>query len=150
MSPESVRSATSAATQRFSRKADIWSIGAILWRLIFKRSVILPRNSSSVEPSQSEIMEFVYHQKTPLSEKIPIKEIPISQIQDEDEILDMLDFLKRCLENNPKDRWTSRQLLQHQFLNPKISIEKIDTFFRDYGEDDGQKIRFKLRKHLGY
>ncbi|KAI3810059.1 hypothetical protein L1987_19666 [Smallanthus sonchifolius] len=38
------------------------------------------------------------------------------------------DFLKKCLRRNDKERWTSKELLQHPFVDLNSSLKKIENF----------------------
>ncbi|XP_056135751.1 STE20-like kinase b [Lampris incognitus] len=96
MAPEVVMCETSK-DRPYDYKADIWSLGVTLIEL------------AQIEPPN--------HEMNPMRVLLKIaKSDPPTLMQPSRWSSDFSDFLKRCLDKNVDNRWSSAQLLQHSFV----------------------------------
>ncbi|CAD8205401.1 unnamed protein product [Paramecium octaurelia] len=107
--------------QQYGKKADIWSLGCTMIEM------------ATGQPPFSEVKNIytIMVKISKLTDMIPIpEELKSDQARD---------FLKRCLQLNPEDRWEAENLLQHPFLVSKeqrysginSAQEKKNTFITD-------------------
>ncbi|KAK1258726.1 Mitogen-activated protein kinase kinase kinase YODA [Acorus gramineus] len=86
--------------------ADVWALGCTIVEMTTGR----PPWTDALD-AVSAIFRIGF------SEEVP--EIP-AEISEEGK-----DFLRRCLERDPKKRWTAEQLMKHAFVNDKIIYDRI-------------------------
>ncbi|CAD8174569.1 unnamed protein product [Paramecium pentaurelia] len=107
--------------QQYGKKADIWSLGCTMIEM------------ATGHPPFFEVKNIytIMVKISKLTEMIPIpEELKSEQAKD---------FLKRCLQLNPEDRWETEDLLQHPFLVSKeqrysginSAQEKKNSFITD-------------------
>ncbi|CAK57486.1 unnamed protein product (macronuclear) [Paramecium tetraurelia] len=135
MAPEIIELVTlwkvSSIYQVLNRKADIWSLGCTMIEM------------ATGHPPFSEVKNIytVMVKISKLTETFPIpEELKSEQARD---------FLKRCLQLNPEDRWEAEDLLQHPFLISKeqrysglnSAQEKKNVFISD-------DLLFQLKSEL--
>uniref|UniRef100_A0A8C7ZZE4 non-specific serine/threonine protein kinase n=1 Tax=Oryzias sinensis TaxID=183150 RepID=A0A8C7ZZE4_9TELE len=97
MAPEVVMCETSK-DRPYDYKADIWSLGVTLIEL------------AQIEPPN--------HEMNPMRVLLKIaKSDPPTLMQPSRWSPEFSDFLKRCLDKNVENRWTTAQLLQHPFVS---------------------------------
>ncbi|CAK60937.1 unnamed protein product (macronuclear) [Paramecium tetraurelia] len=107
--------------QQYGKKADIWSLGCTMIEM------------ATGHPPFSEVKNIytIMVKISKLTDMIPIpEELKSEQARD---------FLKKCLQLNPEDRWEAEDLLQHPFLVSKeqrysginSAQEKKNTFITD-------------------
>ncbi|CAD8202875.1 unnamed protein product [Paramecium octaurelia] len=117
--------------QHYGKKADIWSLGCTMIEM------------ATGHPPFSEVKNIytVMVKISKLTDTFPIpEELKSEQARD---------FLKRCLQLNPEDRWEAEDLLQHPFLISKeqrysglnSAQEKKNVFISD-------DILFQLHSEL--
>jgi len=99
MPPEAISDAT--GTYRASKDFDIWSLGCILYEMIFKRSYSHPTIS--------------YHNLAlVLGQNLLHIDRAYETVNDP---AMLIDFLSRCLQVERANRWTAEQLLDHPYMN---------------------------------
>eukprot|EP00915_Cephaloidophora_sp_WS-2016_P002657 GHVH01003591.1.p1 GENE.GHVH01003591.1~~GHVH01003591.1.p1 ORF type:complete len:625 (+),score=105.08 GHVH01003591.1:791-2665(+) len=171
LAPESIKTSHSSGKQVFSRKLDVWALGAILWRLIFKRSVVCSaRKIDAVEPTVDEIIPFVYdsdlmtHLKVPIIDRRLISEVvessnPRASVRYETGVRDLINLLGKCLTLDPKLRSPTSELVCHAFLHPLVGLDEIEEYFRlkekeqqKQGRDriDLNAMRKEMMNYYGY
>jgi serine/threonine protein kinase len=102
--------------KNYSKKADLWSIGVIIYQLLFKTLPFKAR-------SEKELLNCILNSK---GIKIP----------DGYRISDILfDLLKNLLKVDPSERFSWKQYFEHPFFNNNISmlpspLEKVNKFFK--------------------
>ncbi|WVZ24095.1 hypothetical protein V8G54_002639 [Vigna mungo] len=99
MSPESVRGFKETAL-------DIWSLGCI----VIEMSTGL-REWWNFESTNQLLCKLAFSEEVP---KIPDKLT-----------YDCKDFLRKCLMNDPQQRWTAKMLLNHPFIQNKYSTSSV-------------------------
>ncbi|KAK1391862.1 Myb-like protein A-like [Heracleum sosnowskyi] len=88
--------------------ADIWALGC---------TIIEMATGSNPWPELNDPVSAIH--KIGFSGKLPEFPNKLSE--------NAKDFLSKCLKSNAKDRWTAKQLLDHQFL-VELSYEKVENF----------------------
>eukprot|EP01083_Nonionella_stella_P119738 358188_1 len=102
---------------QYNTKSDIYSFGITICDLLNEKS----------------------HRDMVLPFKIP------NEIVQNYEGTDFLDFLDKCLERNPRKRWSATQLLNHSFMSDILKIDAKDCKSQDF--DD---LEFMVHSLIGY
>jgi len=111
MAPETVRPAPTEknAEQQLSRAADIWALGAILYRLLYRRHIF--QKSAKDWKSSHEIVVFLHN---------PSSEIDFPEFDEKNQSSETIDSLKSilrgCLEWDPGKRIRMSDLMVQPFV----------------------------------
>eukprot|EP00948_MAST-09A_sp_MAST-9A-sp1_P003032 g3032.t1 len=130
MAPEVMRGALPDESSWFN--ADIWSVGCTMIEMC---------TGHSPWPHFDDVMSGLYH--IAFNENA-LPELPLS-LSSEGKA-----FLKSCLQRDPKKRPTVDQLLQHEWLHPKVKDKKLafeDILASHIDEFNNLSIKEKLNKH---
>eukprot|EP00929_Paragymnodinium_shiwhaense_P014198 TRINITY_DN122092_c0_g1_i1.p1 TRINITY_DN122092_c0_g1~~TRINITY_DN122092_c0_g1_i1.p1 ORF type:complete len:917 (-),score=247.82 TRINITY_DN122092_c0_g1_i1:129-2813(-) len=109
MAPEAV----SQGGVKLGRPSDIWSLGIILYQMVYGRSPF-----AHLEPVQRLLA---------ISDPSVVIEFPAShrlEMYSESTRLYLMDVMQRCLQRDPRRRATIPELLQHPFLNDSIVLSR--------------------------
>lgn len=126
MAPEVLRN------EELGFASDIWSLGCTVIELATGR----PPWSDKVSNPAAAVLKIACSDETP---KFPL------HFSDEG-----LDFLAKCLERNPRRRWTSLELLDHPFVSRNTqnqgvsspsSVLDIGIYDGVYGSDESQRFK---------
>lgn len=121
MSPERISSQGPPRQHQYNDKADVWSVGVMLWEI-----------ATGVRPFSGA--QSVFHICTaiitgpPLLEHERLLHLPCSQ--------GFKDFLRICLERNPDDRATYDSMLAHPWLRQQVDdpTDLASWFRKNYTE----------------
>ncbi|OIT00668.1 PREDICTED: mitogen-activated protein kinase kinase kinase 3-like [Nicotiana attenuata] len=95
MAPESV------IYHQYGTEVDIWALGCTVYELLTGKP--LWKTSSDINDVKADVLHKIAFEKPKIQNAKVSKEAR--------------DFLKRCLDKNPRSRWTAEMLLNHPFLN---------------------------------
>lgn len=136
MSPES--SQPDSGKQTLSRASDVWSLGIILYRIVFGRLHVAASSASrkkgaSKNPSMMDMVRFLTQQVDPKSlAEEPVQIPTVDRIQGPAERIEMLrDFIAQCVRWSPTARAKTSDLLAH----PLLERARLDCF------KDGDTLR---------
>eukprot|EP01103_Thecamoeba_quadrilineata_P016778 TRINITY_DN5714_c0_g1_i1.p1 TRINITY_DN5714_c0_g1~~TRINITY_DN5714_c0_g1_i1.p1 ORF type:complete len:592 (-),score=106.88 TRINITY_DN5714_c0_g1_i1:513-2288(-) len=114
MAPEVIDSKLSV--KHYNEKSDIWSLGIM-----------------AIEFAESKPPFFELH---PVKALFQISSREPPQLHHKDKwSSDFSDFLSHCLVKNPKLRWSTKQLLQHSFLEQSCSGLEMSRLVRAFKEN---------------
>ncbi|OHT13281.1 CAMK family protein kinase [Tritrichomonas foetus] len=105
MSPEALKKNENKGTFKCGRAADVWSLGCILYQLVYNQPPF-PQNDLV-----SKIQAIVN----------PDYEIEFPFIEDRPDFPDLLDVMSSCLERDPKERPRIEDLLDHKYITAQFS-----------------------------
>lgn len=139
MSPEALQKNEIKGTFKCGRPADVWSLGCILYQLVYNQP---PFPQPDFFSKISAIVD-------------PDYEIDFPILEDRADFADLLDVMIKCLQRDPKKRPTIEDLLAHKYITgDKSTIENIVSnkllsfinFIQDYeynvGDDDKRDSYF--------
>jgi serine/threonine protein kinase len=110
MAPEMIKQ------ERCGRKADIWSLGCTMIEMATGH----PPWGKFKNPLQALLIISQEEGPPPLPENL-------SELAK--------DFLMKCLQPNPKNRWTAKKLLDHEFLQISIRfLAQINVIGRKFSK----------------
>lgn len=102
MPPESLTILNDSTQTKLGRPSDVWSLGCILYQMIFRRYPF-PGRDQSVKIEQITNSNYEVDYETFSGEKTS-------------DFYPIVDAIKQCLQRDPKKRPKISQLLQHPFL----------------------------------
>lgn len=131
--------------QQISRKTDVWSLGCMLYSLIYKN------------PPFNKFRDTIEKINAIVDDRHVIDFPPTADPQ-------VIDVLRACLDRNPRNRPTIEQLLAHPYItgtnktsglpantkettgfNPNFLRSQLDPFMKDDGHlTDEAKVRWIL------
>lgn len=146
MPPESLMARPIAGTHdkkiKQGRPADVWSLGCILYQLVYNRP---PFPQNGVVEKIAAICDESYHIDFPF--------------EDRPDFLNLRDVMMKCLQRNPKLRPTITELLDHPYLTMRpVDIEQDllqfvtevqDRFLDfDFGSAEGTRRLKRVKEQL--
>jgi serine/threonine-protein kinase TTK/MPS1 len=144
MAPESLLSARgNEANYKFGRHADVWSLGCILYQLVYNNP---PFPQQCAVEKISAICDESY-------------EIAFPFVDGRGDFLQLRDVMKLCLQRDPKSRPTIGELLEHPYLTlrPKDvedDLVRFVTIIQDkypqynFDSQQGQRKLEKVKQQL--
>ena len=106
MPPEALKKNELKGTFKCGRAADVWSLGCILYQLVYNQPPF-PQTDCI-----SKIQAIVS----------PDYEIEFPYIPDRPDFRDLLDVMTQCLQRDPKERPTIEELLNHQYIKAESDV----------------------------
>uniref|UniRef100_UPI00398068EF protein kinase domain-containing protein n=1 Tax=Salmonella sp. s51228 TaxID=3159652 RepID=UPI00398068EF len=91
--------------QFYNEKCDIWSFGIAILEMLTGDP---PYYASRI--SKEEVVNKLTQGIIPIPKDIPHN---------------MSSFIKKCLKENPEERWTAKELLAHPFLQESVSLKYL-------------------------
>ncbi|XP_057990796.1 mitogen-activated protein kinase kinase 2-like [Hevea brasiliensis] len=114
MSPERISSEISEGSHNY--KSDIWSMGIVLLECATGQFPYSPPDQGEVWANVFELMGAIVEQPEPRA--------PSDQFSPE-----FCSFISSCLQKDPKNRLSTRELLTHPFMN---KYENLQVDFSSY------------------
>lgn len=134
MSPEAIRASGDSDTMRLGRESDIWSLGCILYQLVYGKTPFHDINNI--------VSKFLA-----ISDPLYPIEYPAYDLDPR-----VLDVLRRCLKRDPASRPTIPELLSHPFLTDtggnKDAMHSLFSQLKKAGLLDGRVDQDKLGHEL--
>lgn len=96
-----------AGRMEYGRKIDIWTIGVLVFEMLVGKSPFAPPEIDKANDREALIKENIRS----LNYECPESMSPLAK-----------DFLTKCLQINPDDRWTATQLLCHPWIKTHFHV----------------------------
>lgn len=119
ISPEALIEDHQSSRYKVGRPSDVWSLGCILYQMIYGRPPFFHRNQT-----------VIFQRITDPNYKIPFGPCPDK---------DAIDVLKQILVRDPKKRPTIPELLRHPFLDP-FSMHRDNQGHDPFNVGDSDRI----------
>ena len=135
MSPEAIQCVKSESGENVAKinyKADVWSLGCILYNMVYNRMPF-----GNIKSPHHKILAICDpNHKIQFSETELLEHDPV-----------VIDVLKLCLVRNPSERGSIEDLLEHKYLkNAKPKQKSIDQMLMEFSNfSPGTKEAFCKR-----
>ena len=112
------------AKQKYSPKIDIWAVGMILLQTYLGRNPLKEQQDSFFNDSDfgfrlknvKKLLKDLHHQPYTIFGKDVKKRF--------------VDFIQKCLAENPEDRWSAFQLQHHKWLESVVNADRVSAVER--------------------